>query len=62
MLSRGVVIGMVVLGVFPRYWVPKEYTKLLGLHMDWVEEQLEGSGVSELFSRALFSWPMVLFH
>lgn len=38
MLSRGLVIGMVVLGVFPRYWVPNEYTKLLGLHLDWVEE------------------------
>lgn len=49
---------MAVLGVFPNYWVPKEYTKLLGLHMDWIEEQLEGSGVSELILGLCFpgSW------
>lgn len=45
MLSRRVVIEMVVLDVFPSYWVPKEYTKLLGLgYVGWVEEQLEDSG------------------
>lgn len=29
----------------------------LGLHMGWVEEHLEGSGISELISRAVFFCP-----
>ena len=32
----------------------------LGLHMGWVEEHLEGSGISELISRAYNSMSVTL--